>query len=349
MKIYKRLSRLILPVAFSMLTTICVSAQINNEPPSRSITSRDFQTKRPAVIRGGNKKTSPKKTVTPVSNNKRRKSIAVITNPGRRYKFIKRTMIPKTAVSESVDLVGKVKKNNPVKPSEEAGRQDEELGVTFWRLRPLKKEEEEDAPTFEVNTGDGREKWTAERVRSTTKFKMGDRVRFTIEPLRSGYLYVINREVYEDGSTGEAEVIYPEMNNRSRQDNRVNAGRLVEIPSISEDLPYFIITPKDGEYFSEEIIVLISPTKLTGFTVSAKTQSLRREVLQNWLNSWNSVTDIYDASDGEGVAYTRTEEESVRTRSLTQEEPLPQTIYKVTMRETLPVFVVVKMQVSQRK
>ena len=184
-------------------------------------------------------------------------------------------------------------------------------------------------------------------MRSTTRFKPGDRIRFTIEPLRSGYLYIINREVYEDGSTGDAEVIYPEMKGRSRQDNGVIAGRLVEIPSISEDLPYFIITPKGDEYIGEEIIVLISPTKLTGFTVGAKAQSIQRGILQEWLNEWNSATDVYDASDGEGVAYTRTEEESVRTRPLTLEEPLPQTIYRFKSAVGKPLMISFQIQVRQ--
>jgi len=337
-----------LPVAFSMLTTIYASAQINNEPPSRSITSQDFQTKRPAVIRGSSKKASPKKNITPVSNQKRRKSIAVITNPGRRYKFVKRTMIPKTPVSASADSVSKVKKIKPAKPVEETRWQDEELGVTFWRLRPLKKDEEEDAPTFDVDTGDGMDKWTAERVRSTTKFKSGDRVRFTIEPLRSGYLYIINREVYDDGTSGEAEVIYPETLARSRQENKVSAGRLVDIPAAVKGLtPYFKISSKN-DYIGEEIIVIISPIQLSGFNVSAKDQAVRRELLQTWLNEWNSVTDIYDASDGEGVAYTRTEQESVRTRSLTQEEPLPQTIYRFKSVVGKPLMISFQIQVKQK-
>lgn len=255
-------------------------------------------------------------------------------------------MIPKTALPSSTTRVsaGKKKEKTITQP-EEIRWQDEELGVTFWKLRPLKKDEEEDAPTFEVNTGDGIDKWTAERVRSTTRFKSGDRVRFTIESLRSGYLYIINREAYDDGTSGEAELIYPEMRTRVKKDNRVNAGRLVEIPSADKGLmPYFTISPKK-DYIGEEIIVIISPTQLTGFNISADAQSVRRDLLQNWLNEWNSVMDIYDASDGEGVAYTRTEEEAVRTRSLTQEEPLPQTIYRFKSRVGKPLMISFQIQV----
>ena len=172
MKCFKNLSRLILFVGFTLLATVHLSAQSNDEPPSRSITSQDFQTKRPATVRRASKKSSSKKIITPVTDKKRRKSIAVVTNAGRRYKFVKRVVAPKTKVLSAVSSVTEAKKTKISKPIVSERTKDEELGVTFWRLRPLRKSEEDDAPTFEVNIGDGVENWTAERVRSVTKFKL---------------------------------------------------------------------------------------------------------------------------------------------------------------------------------
>jgi hypothetical protein len=348
MKQFKKLTHLLLgAVIFPVLAAVSVSAQDNDEPPSRSITSQDFQTKRPATVSGNRKKSSRKKVISPVTNQKRRKSIAAVTNAGRRYKLVRRVAAPKTGVLAAVEPATNIKKPKPPKPQIAAPVNEEELGITFWRLRPLKKSEEEDAPTFEVNTGDGKEDWTAERVRSTTKFKPGDRVRFTVESLRSGFLYIINREVFIDGSTGEADLIYPEMSGRVRRDNRVSAGRLVEIPSTSEEMPYFRIAPSRNDYAGEEVIVIISPTKITGFNVGGEKQSVSRDTLQKWFNDWASVTDVYDASDGEGVAYTRTEAEAVNTRSLTQEEPLPQTIYRFKSVAGKPLMISFQIQVKQ--
>ena len=345
MKRFKLLCRLILTVVFFLLTAVYLSAQSNDEPPSRSITSQDFQTKRPATVRRTGKKTSSKQIITPVTDKKRRKSIAVVTNAGRRYKFVKRVVTPKTKVLSAGSSVTDVKQTKISKPTVPERFKDEELGVTFWRLRPLKKSEEDDAPTFKVDTGDGLEDWTAERVSSSTRFKPNDRVRFTIESLRSGYIYILNREIFKDGTYGEAELIYPNMIGKVQRDNRVNAGRLVEVPSRSEEKPYFKITLYEKDYVGEDIIVIISPTKLSGFTVSANKQSLRPEILNKWLNEWSSVTDVYDATDGEGVAYTRTEEEAV-TRSLTQEEPLPQTIYRFKSVVGKPLMISFQMQVK---
>ena len=165
--------------------------------------------------------------------------------------------------------------------------------------------------------------------------------------MRSGYIYIINREIYDDGSSGEAELIYPEMIGRTRRDIRVSAGSLIEIPSTSEEMPYFRINPKREDYAGEEVIVIISPVKMTGFTVGADRPTINRNTLEKWFNDWALVTDVYDASDGEGVAYTRTEAEAVNTRSLTQEEPLPQTIYRFKGIIGKPLMVSFQMQIKQ--
>ncbi len=351
------LNRLVLAILLQVLAIYIISAQNVEEPPSRSITSQDFQTKRPVTARVAKNKTA-KKIITPVTNKKRRKNIEVVTNANRRYKLVKRVFIPKIKVLASVSSPQKsgrktrpfvrANKQTAAKTQTVAEKQikDEELGVTFWRLRPLKKSEEDDAPTFRVNIGDGFENWTAERVRSTTRFKPGERVRFTIESLRTGYIYILSREVYHDGSNGEAELIFPKMNGIRREENSVTAGRLVEIPSSTARQPYFNITTKREDYAGEEVIVIISPTKVAGFTIGAKTQSVRKELLDKWFNDWAAVTDTYDAEDGEGVAYTRTEEEGVKTRSLTREEPLPQTIYRFKSIAGKPLMVSFQLQVK---
>lgn len=320
--------------------SVAVSGQTENEPVTRSINSLDFQMQRPAqrpTESNINKKGAGEgavKAKTPAVNKKRRKNIAVVTNPGRRYTWVKRNAAFKTKTTASGKANPKGKKF-PLK--------NEELGVTFWRLRPLKSSERDDAPTFAVNTGDGTENWTAERVSSTTKFKISDRVRFTLESPRSGYLYVINREFYADETTGAANLIYPTLKSRSKGDNRVIAGSLIEIPP-SQSGSYFNVKSTNPGYAGEEIIVIISPLKIPGVAPGAQEVALNREKVEKWMNDWGATIDTYDATDGEGIAYTRTEAEAAGTRALTQEEPLPQTIYRVKTRADKPLVVTFRMQ-----
>lgn len=184
-----------------------MSAQ-DDEPPSRSISSLDFQTQRPKTNakKGAKSSIQPKP---PVSNQKRRKNIAVVTNPGRRYDLLRRVPAARprnSQTSVTPSKTGKVNARNKPLPLK-----NEKIGVTFWRLREPESYERDDAPTFPVKTRKGVENWTAERVSSTTKFKINSLVRFTIESPRSGFLYVVNREVYADGTRGEAKLIFPDL------------------------------------------------------------------------------------------------------------------------------------------
>jgi hypothetical protein len=308
--------------------TICIFAisisgwAQKDDTTDRSITSLDFQAQRP---KSGGGKVASSVNKSNFTNERRRKNIAVVTSAKRRYNLVK-----KIAPTIKVAVKARLK--------------TEELGVTFWRLRQPDADEA-DAPTFPVKVNNTTENWTAERVSSTTKFKKGDRVRFTIESSRTGYLYIINREFYTDGTSGDAELIFPTLRTRGG-DNQVTAGSLVEIPASTDSVPYFTIKPRRADYAGEELLAIISPVKIPGVEVELRAQAITRERVQKWLGDWSAKVDVYDAADGEGIAYTLAEAEAstVKSRALTQEEPLPQTIYRVQTRTDAPLIVLFQMQ-----
>ena len=104
-----------------------------------------------------------------------------------------------------------------------------QVGVTIWRFRRATaadktKElvEEEDAQPTE---------WSLERIAEGTLLAPGQKVRLGIESLsRDGYLYVIDREQYADGSFGDARLIFP-TKRTPEGGNIVKAGRIVYIRS----------------------------------------------------------------------------------------------------------------------
>jgi hypothetical protein len=233
----------------------------------------------------------------------------------------------------------------PKKPAAAPVLKSEELGVTFWRLRPVK-DADGDVPTFPVKVGSGTQNWAAERVKSSTRFNPGDRVRFTIEASRTGFLYIADREVYADGTYGDAELIFPTLRTRSG-DNRVSAGTLVEIPGSNDSVPYFTIQPRRADYVGEELIVVITPTEMADVEKSLRPQPIPRERLDKWY-AWQMGADVYDADDGEGIAYTRAEADVAEntSRSLTREEPLPQTIYRLNIPKDMPLFVIIRLEAA---
>ena len=328
-------SKTLFVTGFLLLAFNISFAQEDEEPPlSRSITSLDFQTQRPKTQSSAFSNNSSN-SKTPKSA-KRRKNIAALGSVKRSYKLVRRVS------STRKKVVSRRKKTKPVYVVEK-------LGVTFWRLRPPKSDEA-DAPTFPVENGTRREYWTAERVDSTTNFKKGDRVRFTVESPRNGYIYVVNREFYTDGSVAAvADLIFPTLKTRGG-DNRVTQGTLIEIPPNNDVMSYFDIKPKRGDYAGEELYVIISPTKLPNIKIGLQAQEVPEKTLNKWLDDWSATVDIYDAEDGEGIAYTDTEAEAatVKMRSLRLSEPSPQTIYSVRLPKNQTLLVPFRLNASPK-
>ncbi len=320
----KKLHRFLFSAVCLLILGGTISAQDEEKPATREISSLDFQAQRPKTAGGKASVAVPK-----ISGAKRRQSIAVVTGAKRRYKLVKRV----TAAAAKPKIPANVKQ----------ALKTEELGVTFWRLRPAA-DDETDAPTFPVKINNAVEEWTAERVGSTTNFQKGDRVRFTVEASRSGFMYIVNREFYADGTVAEADLIFPTLRTRGG-DNRVTAGSLIDIPGTSDSVPYFTIKPRRADYAGEELAVIISPIKIPGIEPEMRAQKITRETVEKWLQDWGTTLDIYDAEDGEGIAYTASEANAanVQSRSLTQEEPLPQTIYRVQAKPNAPLVVLLRM------
>jgi hypothetical protein len=333
-----------LTLLFISLGFAASSMFAQNESPSRSITSEGFRSQRPTESDAG---APGKKPVAGASVSK--KNADVISSPKRKYSYVTRVSAPRLSAA----AVGKPGAMPPATLTPAQTKtvapvlMSEELGVTFWRLRVVK-DTDGDVPTFPVIVGDGTQKWAAERVKSSTRFQPGDRVRFTIEASRTGYLYIANREVYADGSTGDAEIIFPTLRTRSG-DNHVSAGTLVEIPASTDSVPYFTIQPRRANYAGEELIVVITPNELADIEKSLRPAQISRDRLAEWYK-WQMGEDVYDADDGEGIAYTRVEADAAEStsRSLTREEPLPQTIYRVRISKETPLFVIIRLDAAKQ-
>ena len=78
---------------------------------------------------------------------------------------------------------------------------DSVVGVTIWRLRPATRSDS--GERLIVHDDNATKQWVPERISANTKLGAGDRLRISVEAARSGYLYVIDRELYADGSLSE--------------------------------------------------------------------------------------------------------------------------------------------------
>jgi hypothetical protein len=229
------------------------------------------------------------------------------------------------------------------RPAAESGFVD--IGVTVWRLRPGKLEGADQGVSF--MTADGlAELVTPVRISGTDPVHLGDRLRFSIESPREGYLYVIDSTQYTDASIEEPELIFPTTRTRGG-DNRVTPGRLVYIPALEDDVPYYKVTAEGpaGKVNAGEIInIIFSPRPIPELASLSRDKSrISREMVAKWTSTWGDLARQQQLNlvGGEGRPATRAEHEAGESggRSLTQEEPTPQTLFRVRANPNGPAMV----------
>lgn len=225
-----------------------------------------------------------------------------------------------------------------------------QLGMTVWRLRPSQSADA--GARIIVHEGEKEIEWTPERVEAGARLGTGERVRFSFEAAQPGYLYVIDREQYADGTLGEPYLIFPTTRTRSG-DNRVTPGHLVEIPAQDDRPNYFTLRTSRADQRGEMLTVIVTPQPLADVTVGERALKLSAEQVAKWEQTWGAKAERFEMAGGAGRAWTVAEQQAGAdaTRQLTQDEPGPQTVYRVAVKpgETLLVKVALLYGKSNRQ
>ena len=169
--------------------------------------------------------------------------------------------------------------------------------------------------------------WIPERIEADAKLAAGARVRISVEAARAGYLYVIDREQYADGTLGEPYLIFPTTRTNAGN-NEAKPGRVVEIPDQEDQPPFFTLQPSRPDQVGELLSVLVTTNPLEGLHIGDTAQTYGRpgggmgKVL-------GGTVGRLELEDGAGKAWTKAEREAGAdtTRALTRDAPAPQTLY----------------------
>jgi len=248
-----------------------------------------------------------------------------------------------------------------------AVEKDAVVGITIWRLKEAedtaksdkekdkKEAEKEDGARILVVRKGKKSSFAAERVEASTAFMAGSKLRLSIEIPRSGYLYVIDREQYEDGSVSEPYLVYP-MD--PKDNNKVEAGRVIEIPNGGEE-PFFEVQPLKGDnskaQVAEVLTVLVTPTPLEKLPKPTRNNDGEYEPLQlpkaeveTWEKQWATQVEQLELEGGAGQTYTRSEQAAgTGKKRLTQDDPLPQTVFRVAAKPGKPLLVKLPLKISK--
>ncbi len=229
---------------------------------------------------------------------------------------------------------------------------DTVLGITLWRLRPAAAKDDKEVRLFKHAKDDTKVvQWTPERISVDTPLAIGQRVRLSIESARTGYLYVINRELYADGSMGEPYLIFPTTRLRGGE-NKVTIGHIVDIPAQEDSPNYFNLDPDRADLVGESLSVLITPEPLPGINIGADAIALSRTELAGWEKKWASHVGRLEMEHSVGQAWTKEEKEASAPngKQLNAASPTPQTLYyRPDANPTDPMMVSVKLRYGNTK
>jgi hypothetical protein len=220
-----------------------------------------------------------------------------------------------------------------------------QLGLTIWRLRLAAAKE---AGTRIIVQGESQTtEWMPERVEANTPLRIGERIRFSFESPQTGYLYVIDREQYANGTMGDPYLVFPTTRTRNG-DNQVTAGRLIEIPAQDDRPNFFTLQQSRLDQTGEYLTVIVSNQPLAELTITDKALKLPIEQVEKWEKEWGAQAERFEMVGGKGKTWTKAEQAAGAdaTRSLSQEDPSPQTIYRVATKPGQPVLIKVGLQYS---
>ena len=236
------------------------------------------------------------------------------------------------------------RRTGPLRTRISARIQFEEVGVTVWRLRPSRSSDE--GARVLVQEGLKQAEWTPERIEADTPLKVGDRVRLSVESPRPGFLYIIDREQYADGSFGEPMLIFPTLRTRGG-DNRVEPGRLIDIPAQEDQYSYFTAQPAGDrrDQMAEVLTIILVPQPLP-LQIAAQPLKMAETEVSGWEKLWGGVAERLELVGGAGRIWTMEEKAAGAAlgRQLTQAGPPPQTVYRVARKAGGPLLVTVPLR-----
>ncbi len=200
------------------------------------------------------------------------------------------------------------------------------VGVTVWSFRPSKPSDTREIRSL-VHEGADDEELSPERVAADQPLSEGQKLRIGIEVAQEGYLYVIDRDEYADGTKSVPYLIFPTRRILGGK-NKVSPGMLVELPSAADKPPYFKMERSKPNQTQELLTILISPKPIPGLTLTGGRQKVDEAQLAVWETQWKVKSYQLGDATQKGKTYTVAEKQAASgAKPLGQDDPLPQMMY----------------------
>lgn len=222
------------------------------------------------------------------------------------------------------------------------------VGITLWRLRPATSTDDTQARLLD-HESDSDAQLIAERISLDTVLKEGQKVRLSVESPRTGYLYVIDREQYADGTFSDPYLIFPTLKIRDG-DNAITAGRLIEFPDQGDRPVYFKMKRSRQDQVAEVLTVLVTSQPIPNLQIGRRPLKLTNEQFAKW-EAWKAPSKRVELAQHPGKAYTKAEQSAGANPHtlLDRDDPLPQSVFRVSAKQGNPILLNISLKYEAPK
>lgn len=211
-----------------------------------------------------------------------------------------------------------------------AGTEYAQVGVTIWRVDSGQ------------STGQSKgvdqvgDEQTIERLDTNAPYTNGDTIRLRIQSPTGGYLYIVDREQYADGSYGPAMLVFPTSRTRGGN-NQIQAWTPVEVPAYPAVWKFTPRKLKEGEarkvQTAEVLTVIISPKPLIDSSrITDRQLALNKGEFEGWLAQWQRPIQQFDVENIVGEVAKSKGVEQDGDEASGEDEVGGQTTYQVAIR-----------------
>jgi hypothetical protein len=110
----------------------------------------------------------------------------------------------------------------------------------------------------------------------------------------------------------------------------------------------FLLKPLRADYKGEMLTLIITPEPLGEIKPGTAEVKLESKLVEQWEKQWGAPFERFEMIGGAGKSYTKAEKEAgVEGRLLTQEDELPQTLYRIVAKPGSPLVIAVPLRISK--
>jgi len=131
-------------------------------------------------------------------------------------------------------------------------------------------------------------------------------------------------------------------------DNKVSAGRVIEIPSAQDKPPFYTLKRSRADHQGEALTVIVADKPLTELTIGRSALKISAEQFNSYEKRWGTLTQQLELDGGSGAAMNKAEKAARSGNGvLTRDDSLPQTIYRVLAKPNQPLLVTIPLSIGE--